>query len=231
MDDVASRSAAYDRIGDLTVVGKHVAFRGTRDGADWIVVDGVEKGPFLGVRPGSLQLVGPGGERSVFAAADVTGERVHEGGAATAAWSAIEEVTASEDGRVAFVARDGAAFAVAVEGRLQGTFVWAGDLRMGRGGAVFAAREHGRDVVFEGDRRHDVDGLVRGSLRLAADGRTWGALVHRASGLGLETAHGRVELDLADLTGEMLRRRDGSASTSVLAEWMAAELERVAAAR
>jgi hypothetical protein len=138
-------------------------------------------------------------------------------------------VATSEDGRVAFVARDGAAFAVVVEGRMQGTFVWAGDLRMGRDGAVFAARERDRDVVIEGDLRHEVDGLVRGSLRLAADGRTWGALVRHDSGLALESARGRVELDVAGLTGEMLRRRDGRAD-AVLADWMAAELERVAAA-
>lgn len=163
---------------------------------------------------------------TAFRAVRGDGHVVVVDGVEAGVWPAVEEVALGEDGRVGVVARDGGMRLIVVDGELLGAFEWAGDLRMGRGGVVFAARERGRDLVIDRRRRRVIDGLVRGSLRLASDGVTWGVLVHDAEGLALETASGRrVPFDVGELV-DATRRRQAGAPTDVLDAWSRAELER-----
>lgn len=195
-----------------------------RDADGWHADDGVSRSP---AHPaiGDLQVKA---RRVAYRVVGADSEVIVVDGVERGRWPKVEELALGDRGAIAVVARDGGMRVVVVDGQLRGAFEWAGDLRWSRRGLVFAARERGDDLVIDGAHRHVVHGLVRGSLQLASDGVTWGALTHGPRGLRLTTRDGgEVELDVAELIDEARRRESGSPATALEA-WTRAEIERVA---
>ncbi len=220
-------SQAYDRIGDVTISERsaRVAFRAARGDAEVVVLDGVELGPFAAVHPGTIMLGGPS-DRFVFAAREGASERVFIDGVAGDPWKSVEEVVVGGDGRVGYVATTDLGHVVVVDGKQHGAWAWAGDLRMSaRGGAVFIARDGGRDVVVDGRDRFTFDEVVRGTLRFGSDGRTWGVAAALDGKLVVGTAASARPVDVEEIAGEVLRRRDPKAFERMLGGLIHAETE------
>ena len=222
-------SRAYDRIGDVTLSPRtsKLAFRAGRGDDELVVLEGRELGPYPAVTPKSLAVGGPN-DHVVFSIHDGNGSHVVVDGVASEPWSSIEEVTIGADGRVGFIAETDQGYVVIIDGKQRSAWSWAGDLRLSRTGRdAFIAHRDGHDVVVDGKGEHPFAQLIRGTLQFASNGSTWGVVGVEEDRLVLASAKGtEALLDVEEIAGEILRRRDSGAFGAVLDGLVAAELEK-----
>lgn len=232
-DDGVWRSDAFDRIGDVRIASRSngVALRGKRGRAEYVVTDGATFGPYDAVVPTSLAVGGPA-DRVVWAIEERGAVRVLDGGVPVGgAWSAVERVVVGEDGRLGFVARDGATVVVAVEPKPYvepislGAWSSVSELAVTATGSVFVAHAKGRDAIVENGDPRWFDQLVPGSFVLGDDGATWGVVEMREEGMLLVRRDGaREPLDLEGYLGEQLRKGEADWDASMLRRWVRGRL-------
>jgi hypothetical protein len=225
VDDGRWRSRPFDIIGDLADSPRGPVFRAEDARGAWACQGDAELGPYLAVRAGSLRTSTTGA--LAFVARDVQGERVVADGVPLPAWTEVTELVWSGARQVAYVARDLGAVHVVRGTDVGPAYRAARDLRVGAKGLLFVARIADRDVVVANGTQHDAVGIVPGTLRLASDGVTWGAIAEGADGFEIVRPSGcRSAIDLEEVVGEVLRRRAPDAVERIVTELLERELER-----
>lgn len=240
-DDGAWVTEAYDRIGDVRIAARsnRVALRAKRGDDEYVVTDVgaagavTALGPYAAVVPKTLT-IGGAEDRVAYAVEEADGVRVIDGGAPVGTpWTAVEAIVVGEDGRLGYVAKDGATVVVRVEETPHGAWRSLGDwsrvseLRLTPAGSVFVGHAKGRDAVVQDGEPRWFDQILAGTFALAPDGATWGAVAVVEDGLVLARREGGGEyVDLEGYFGEMLRRGEVDWDASGLRSWVKGRLSR-----
>jgi hypothetical protein len=226
-DDGTWSSDAFDYIGDVRFsLAAEVAFRTGRGDQDFVIVGDRELGPYEKIEPGTL------GFRDdhdvVFVIRSSDGVRVIDRGVASELWSEVREIVTNRRGSVGFIAeRPDRTRVVVIDGIERGAWTGAEDLVFGQDGHnAFVTRRLGKAAVVANGVEYGFDNIVGGTLRFALDGSTWGVLALVNDQLALAMAGGRsVPIDLEELTGEILRRRDPKKTDAIVGAWISQKLE------
>lgn len=230
-DDGAWSSEGYDRIGDVRIAPgtRAVAMRAKRGEEEYVVTEsgrGEETfGPYRAVVPKTLAIGGPD-DRVAFAMTDDAGAHVVDRGIVGPPWTSVDAVAVAEDGRLGFIAHDGATALVFVEGEALGSWQRASELHLTPNGSVFVAHAKGRDAVVENGEARWFDQIMEDTLTFGADRATWGAVAVVPEGLTLARASGLgPPIDLEAYFGEMIRTRVVDWEPALLRRWVAEALD------
>jgi hypothetical protein len=218
VDDGATRSAPFDRIGEVQggglATGARTVFWATRGRQAFVVDDGVEHGPFAEVDPTSVA-IGADGATVTYVVREDGRERLfvdHRPHAPAEPYGAVEEVTVGPDSRVGFVARDGDASVVVIDQHVMGSWSRASSLTLVAPGRDWVlARARGVDVVVEGGHEREVGAALADTFVVSEDRRSWAVASVGDDGLVWFGSRGRgpAKVDLEEIVGDVLRKGEG----------------------
>ena len=228
VDDGATRSAPFDRIGEVLVSspdsGARPVFWATRGRETFVVDDGLEHGPFDQVERRSLA-IGADGATVTYVVEDDRRERLfvdHRPYGPADPYADVEEVTVGPDSRVGFVARDGESSVVVVDGHVMGSWARASSLTLVAPGSDWVlARARGVDVVVEGGLERPVGAALADTFVVSEDRSSWAVASVGDEGLVWFGSKGRgpAPVDLEEVVGEVLRRGDDDGAGALRA-WL-----------